>query len=149
MLSLCRMTAQVFSCTIVDRGMGSWGETAMHQAAGWSDVWHAALSLIAQEPPFAQIAIVLGLAFVAVMALEGIRGSLTAMMHAHRVQPAPLEAPKPEPVEMAMPAGAPTRSFSIPREFQTVRPKRLSVPARKFREMRPTIRRNSSLSAAE
>jgi hypothetical protein len=145
MLSLCRMTAQVFSCTIVGRGMGSWGETAMHQAAGWSDVWHAALSLIAQEPPFAQIAIVLGLAFVLVMALEGVRTSLAAMWHAHRAEPAPLEAPKAEPVELAMPtAAAPTRSFSLPREPHTARPKRPSQPARKFREIRPIIRRNAT-----
>ena len=116
----------------------------MHQAAGWSDVWHAALSLIAQEPPFTQIAIVLGTAFVLVMALEGVRASVAAMLHAHRAEPTPLEAPKREPVEMAMPAATPTRSFSAPRELYIARPKRATSPTRKFRDLRPTIRRNAT-----
>jgi len=138
------MTAQCFSCTILVRGMSWLGQTAMHQAAGWSDVWHAALALVAQEPPFTQIAIVTGVAFVLVMALEGVRASIAAMMHAHRVEPAPLEAPEAEPVELAMPAAAPSRSFSIPRALQTARPKRTNAPARKFRDLRPIIRRNAT-----
>jgi hypothetical protein len=121
----------------------------MHQA-GWSEVWHAVLALVAQEPPFVQIAIATSVVFVAVMALEGLRSSVLAMIHAHRVAPPPLEAPKPaEPMELAMPAATPSRSFSLPREPRTARPKRIESPVRKFRELRPTIRRHSSLQAAE
>jgi hypothetical protein len=114
----------------------------MHQA-GWSAVWHTVLALIAQEPPFAQIAIVTGAAFVIVMALEGMRASVSAMIHAHRAVPVPvpLEAPKPEPVELA---AAPSRSFNIPRAMPIARPKRSAAPLRKFRELRPIIRRNAT-----
>jgi hypothetical protein len=120
----------------------------MHQA-GWNDVWHAMLALIAQEPPFVAIGIVTGAAFVAVMALEGMRASAAAMIHAHRAVPAPLEAPKPEQAALAGPAAAPSRGFSIGRAMPVVRPKREVSPARKFRELRPTIRRNASLQMAE
>ena len=41
----------------------------------WSDVWKLFLDLLSHESIAIQIAVVLGAAFVAVMALEGIRAS--------------------------------------------------------------------------
>jgi hypothetical protein len=118
----------------------------MHQA-GWSDVWHMTLGIVGRQPPFLQIAIVTGVAFVLVMVLEGVRSSLVAIRAAHRAAP-PLAPPPAEVVERAAPSLAPSssRSFSAPRVIQAARrPKPLTVRARKFRDTRPTIRRHPVL----
>ena len=122
--------------------------------AGWIDLWHIALAVIARQPPFAAIMIVTGVAFVAVMAIEGTRTSLVAIWHAHRTPPA-LERPKQAPGAAAPPAPATAnaRSFSVrrgPQAAATLARKRkpLTTSARPFRSPRPTIRRHAALDFA-
>jgi uncharacterized protein YjeT (DUF2065 family) len=50
------------------------GELAMSHA-GWMHVWNSAVAAIAAEPIWYQIAVALGVAFAAVMCLEGIRAT--------------------------------------------------------------------------
>src|SRR5258707_15601581 len=83
--------------------------------AGWTDVWHMIVAIVARQPPFLAILMVLGAVFVAVMALEGLRTSLLAIRRAHRGAPSAM-AEKPvalaAPAPFALPAA---RGFSVPR----------------------------------
>jgi hypothetical protein len=117
--------------------------------AGWLDVWHMVLAIVARQPPFAQIMFATGAVFVAVMALEGLRTSLLAIGHAHRPAP-PLVLPPAEGVTLAMPATAPFAKIYAPRASHAAsrRPKPLTLSPRQFRMPRPTIRRHPMLQFA-
>jgi hypothetical protein len=133
--------------------------------AGWLDVWHLVAAIVSRQPPFTAIVMVIGAAFVAVMALEGVRTSLLAIWHAHRrgAAPAPVEeapvalaAPVPlavAPVEVPLEVPV-SRSFS-PRRVSNAAPavlrkrKVLTVGARNFRSPRPKIRRHPMIGARE
>ncbi len=74
--------------------------------AGWTDVWHMIVAIVARQPPFLAILMVLGAVFVAVMALEGLRTSLLAIRRAHRGAPSAMAE---KPVALAAPAPAVNR----------------------------------------
>ena len=115
--------------------------------AGWAQVWHLVLAIVARQPPFVEIMIATGAVFVAVMALEGIRSSVAAMWRA---------APPPQisKTSLAMAASPPqSKSFSaglVSLAAARTAPKRkpLTVSARPFRSLRPTIRRHPMLEFA-
>ena len=119
----------------------------MHKAE-WMDVWHMIVAIVARQPPFLAILIVIGAVFVAVMALEGLRTSLLAIWRAHRIAAAPAPRPTENPVALAaVPA---TKSFSAARGTRAAatparKRKPLTVPSRNFRSPRPTIRRHPML----
>jgi hypothetical protein len=117
--------------------------------AGWLDVWHMVLVIVARQPPFAQIMFATGAVFVAVMALEGLRTSLLAIRRAHKPTP-PLVLAPAEAVALAMPAVAPFAKIYSPRASHAAsrRPKLLTLSPRQFRSPRPTIRRHPMLQFA-
>jgi hypothetical protein len=131
------------------------GDAAMNKA-GWLDLWHLALTTVASQPPFMQIAIVTGLAYVLVMALEGTRTSIFAIWRGHRTPPPalpvrPVAQAAPASVAAPSPAAAPpSRSFaakSSPRTAPARRPKAAALAPRQFRAPRPKIRRQTLADA--
>jgi hypothetical protein len=119
--------------------------------AGWLDVWHLALAVVARQSPFAQIMFATGAVFVVVMALEGLRTSLLAIWRAHKAAPA---APQTRATTLAMPADGPlSKGFSAraasPRTASAARrPKPVTLTPRQFRSPRPKIRRHGLLDFA-
>jgi hypothetical protein len=110
--------------------------------AGWVDVWHLVLAIVARQPPFTQIMIATGAALAVVMAVEGLRTSLLAIWRAHRIPapPPPAVDRTTAPVKMASPPQA--RGFSAKSAFAAARrPKPPSSAPRSFRSPRPSIRR--------
>ena len=133
------------------------GDSAMKNA-GWLDLWHHALTTVASQPPFVQIVIVTGIAYVLVMALEGTRASILAIWHGHRTPAPPPPAVPARTVTLAAPAQTPvaapppSRSFSAkpaPRAAAVParRPKAVSLAPRQFRAPRPKIRRQTLADA--
>lgn len=124
--------------------------------AGWLDVWHMALAIVARQAPFTQIMFATGAVFVVVMALEGLRTSLLAMWRAHKTAPAAPApaAPQTGAATLAMPVPAPlskTISLRAPSRLSAAaprRPKPLTLSPRQFRSPRPTIRRHAMLQFA-
>ena len=118
--------------------------------AGWLDVWHLVLAIVARQAPFTQIMFATGAVFVVVMALEGLRTSLLAIWHAHKNSH--LLAPTPRAsTTLAMQAAAPlSKSFSVRAVARFAssparRPKPLTLSPRNFRSPRPQIRRHPML----
>ncbi len=125
---------------------------AVMNKAGWLDLWHLAVTIVARQPPFVQILIAIGIVYVLVMALEGTRTSLLAIWHAHRtpvVLPPPAAQARPITLAAPAPVAAPSsRSFSAksaarPAAGPARRPKSLAFAPRQFRAPRPKIRRQS------
>lgn len=111
--------------------------------AGWMDVWRLALSVASREPAFVQIALVLGVALVAVMCLEGLYASLRPARYAARiarnhgeVSPAARETPEPQ---SQVYAAAPAPVHTLPPVPVARRAQR---PA--LKPARPKFRRDAS-----
>ncbi len=123
----------------------------MHNA-GWAEVWHLVLAIIARQPPFAQILLATGAVFVVVMAIEGVRASLIAIRQANA--PSFSAEPSEKPVTLAMPGSVSlSKGFSVKPAARTAapsarRPKPSALPPRQFRSPRPTIRRQPPLESA-
>jgi hypothetical protein len=124
--------------------------------AGWVDLWHMIVAILARQSPFVAVLMATGAVFVLVMAVEGVRTSLLSIWRGHRAVPISLEPPESEPLLLATPApplNPPARSFSVrsvPRAAATAARKRkpLTVATRSFRSPRPTIRRHPMLEFA-
>lgn len=106
--------------------------------AGWHELGESIAKLVAQEPPFIQIMIILGGAFSAVMFLEGFRASFFPRREKPKVTAKEISLPPPEPSRVAsVPRGPFLETAKLPRK-----PKRqAAVSAKPFRTPRPKIRR--------
>ncbi|MBL6853542.1 MAG: hypothetical protein ISS15_01305 [Alphaproteobacteria bacterium] len=116
---------------------------------GLPELWHSALAFLSHQPPFGQIMLVTLAALFVVMALEGLRSSISAIWRAHRTS-----APQQHddaPVRLAAPsaAGPRSRSFTAKPRAPSSRPKAADHTPRQFRAARPTIRRIPSSAPAE
>lgn len=111
---------------------------------GLPELWHSALAFLSHQPPFGQIMLVTLAALFVVMALEGLRSSLSAIWRAHRTSVA--QHHDDAPVRLAAPSVAAPRSRSFIAKPRTPssRPKAADHAPRQFRAARPTIRRNPS-----
>ena len=106
------------------------------------------LAILSRQTPFMQVMLVTLAALFVVMALEGLRSSLSAIWRAHRT-PKPAAAPVLEPpVKLAAPAPAAPRSHSFDLKPRAARPKALDRAPRRFHSPRPTIRRQEAFAAA-
>jgi hypothetical protein len=124
----------------------------MH-TAGWLDVWHLVIGIVARQEPFVAIMLATLAVFVVVMAIEGVRTSLLSIWRAHRAAPEAVTlAPPPEaPIALAAPALEPlaknnSSTFSARLAAAPARrPKPLTLSPRQFRSPRPKIRRHARL----
>ncbi len=130
------------------------------QNAGWAELWHMALALLARQVPFVQILVVTLLVLCALMTVEGFRASFFSRRS--RVSPAAaparqmpeettvIAAPPPLPPSIAEPAvteapapAAKTCSPSRRAVPPSRRPKPSASNPRQFSSPRPTIRRHT------
>lgn len=102
--------------------------------AGWNEVWHLLIAIVARQSPFVAIMLVTLAVFFVVMAAEGVRASLAAIRYGHRT--APTAPPVPEESPAPAERHAAPRLAAAPR-----RPKPLTLPPRRWAGSRPTIRR--------
>ncbi|MGA7713801.1 MAG: hypothetical protein WCA81_18045 [Rhizomicrobium sp.] len=125
------------------------GRSAMSHA-GWGDVWNLALTVVRAQTVPIQILIGLSAAFVAVMALEGLRASF---MPGYRAQPhhpyVRSTAASAPPAPKVKASAVETTSLMTPVPFRPRQrsnhiPKRMKLHVSRHSAARPTIRRVSS-----
>jgi hypothetical protein len=115
-------------------------------SAQWKDVWDLLVRLIAHQAPTVQIAIVLGLAFGALMIVEGLRANFWPRAKA---PPPPRAAPAqgiviPEP---QAPVLRSVRTFAAKPVERN--PKRRETTISRHCALRPTIRRRGTVNTPQ
>jgi hypothetical protein len=117
---------------------GRWGVTMSTRS--WGDLWNLLITLMSREPIFVQIMFWLGLAFLAVMVLEGLRSSFAPKRAIDITPKTPSEfSEKPITLAEAKMHVRPTVREELPQDTFTIsqhqinRPRAFRSTARKMR----------------
>ena len=120
--------------------------------AGWKDIWTLIEKLVAEQPPFIQIAIGLGAAFSVLMFVEGLRANFF-VRRPRPISTAQGTPPSSSSRSAALPTSATTSAYRSVRASAGFVPRALprAVKCRanavsRHRALRPKIRRPESMA---
>lgn len=127
------------------------GEMSTMDQAQLLQAWTLLTAIIVRQSPFAQIMIVVGTAFFAVMAIEGIRTSILAMRRGHS-QPRALaipDSPPPAAVVSDVPVARLSTTRSIPRPVTRSAKKMRAAAFAPEKRLTPAYRQASRMSSRD
>ena len=113
------------------------GVSAM--AAEWKDIWTVTSQVVAQQPPPIQIFFWMGVVFIVLMVVEGLRASFLPRRFRGDLRPAEANA-----MQAASPPGtADMRAFRVRAQYSNATKSRIFIDRtpRRSQALRPVIRR--------